>query len=198
MQPRKLAAVLDEILDRPSVNGVRLVGVDGPSGSGKSTLARRLAELAAAPVLAIDDFVSWGDLHSWWDRFEQEALEPLSRGTDARYRVRDWHNDEFGASLNGWAAVVAVPLVVVEGVTCTRAAAVQRFAYRIWVDAAADVRLGRGVERDGESHRQLWLDWMALEQEFFAEDRTRSRADLVVEGDPPVTHGPDEVMVAAG
>ena len=85
--------------------------------------------------------------------------------------------------------------VVVEGVTCTRRAAAQRLTYRIWVDAAADVRLRRGLDRDGESHRQLWLDWMALEQEFFAGDRTRSRADLLVWSDPGVALGPDDVMV---
>ena len=44
-----------------SGTGIRLVGVDGPSGSGKSTLATRLAARAPAPVVEIDDFVSWSD-----------------------------------------------------------------------------------------------------------------------------------------
>jgi pantothenate kinase-related protein Tda10 len=47
------------VAEREPVNGIRIVGVDGPSGSGKSHLAARLAERLAAPVIEIDDFVSW-------------------------------------------------------------------------------------------------------------------------------------------
>ena len=59
------------------------------------------------------------------------------------------------------------------GKTCTRRAAAARLVYRIWVDAPEDLRQRRGVERYRETHRQLWLDWMKVERQFFAEDRTR-------------------------
>jgi hypothetical protein len=62
-------------------------------------LAARLAARAEAPVLAIDDFLSWPDLDGWWPRFDKQVLAPLLRGDDARYQVRDWENDEFGRSL---------------------------------------------------------------------------------------------------
>jgi cytidylate kinase len=52
--------------------------------------------------------------------------------------------------------------------------------YRVWVEAPYDVRLARGIERDGESHRDLWLAWIAEEAAFFAADGTRERADLVL------------------
>lgn len=65
----------------------------------------------------------------------------------------------------------------------------------IWVEAAEDVRLKPGLERDGESHRTLWLRWMAEERCFFAEDGTRARADLRVEGNSGVAYDPSTSVV---
>ena len=134
--------------------------------------------------------MSWPDFAGWWPRFERQVLAPLCSGLDARYQVRDWAKDEFGTSLQGWKTTKWSPLVILEGVTCTRLAAADRLAYRIWVDAPEDLRLRRGMERDGETHRQLWLDWMREERQFFTEDGTRARADLGVNGSPRVVHDP--------
>jgi uridine kinase len=172
--------VLREVAARPAPRGVRVVGVDGPSGSGKTTFARALAGAAGAPLVQCDDFVSWHDVAGWWPRFDAEVLTPLLAGRDATYRVRDWVNDELGDSLDGVKTTRAAPLVVVEGVTCTRRETVGRIAYAVWVEAPYDVRLARGIERDGESHRHLWLRWMDEETAFFAADGTRERADLVL------------------
>jgi RecA/RadA recombinase len=193
---RSLDDVLAEVMRRGgSGTGIRLIGVDGPSGSGKSTLARRLAARAQAPVVEIDDFVSWPDFAGWWPRFDRQVLTPLASGSDARYQVRDWANDEFGTSLDGWKTMAWAPLVILEGVTCTRLAATDRLTYRVWVEAAEDLRLRRGLERDGTDHRQLWLTWMDEEREFFAADATRARADLRVTGHPTVPHDPETELV---
>ena len=188
--------VLADVMRRDgSETGIRLVGVDGPSGSGKSTLSARLAARASAPVVQIDDFVSWSDFASWWPRFDSQVLTRLVSGADAHYQVRDWANDEYGTSLGGWKTLAWAPLVILEGVTCTRLAAASRLAYSIWVEAPQDVRLQRGLERDGTDHRQLWLSWMAEEHEFFAADGTRARADLRVSGHPTVPHDPETELV---
>ena len=111
-------------------------------------------------------------------------------GDDAHYQVRDWANDEFGTSLGEWRATARAPLVILEGVTSTRRAA-RGLAYRIWVQAPDALRLTRGLRRDGDSHRQLWLDWMIAEREFFDRDGTKSLADLLVDGNPTAPHDPD-------
>lgn len=113
--------ILDDILRTQPTNGIRIVGVDGPSGAGKSTVAASLAAATGASVVQIDDFASWDDLADWWPRFEHHVLEPLLAGQDARYQARDWAGDEFGRSLKEWKTATRTPVVIIEGVTCTRA-----------------------------------------------------------------------------
>jgi hypothetical protein len=172
----------DNVLETPPVRGIRIVGIDGPSGAGKSTFALQLASLLDAPVIQIDDFVSWNNFAGWWPRFDQQVLGPLLQGRPALYEQRDWDGDEFGDSLDGWATVAWNPIVVVEGVTCTRTESVGKLAYAVWVDAPEVKRLRRGIERDGEDHRGLWHRWMDEENRFFTADHTRDRANLTVPG----------------
>jgi uridine kinase len=179
--PALLDSLVRHALSAP-VPGVRIVGVDGPSGSGKSTLARPLAAQLDAPVVEVDDFVSWVDLSGWWPRFEDQVLAPLLAGEDAVFQRRDWAGDEFGTGLGEWRTVPWAPVVVIEGVTCTRAAAADRLASRVWVEAPAEERLRRGLERDGHdaAHRARWRTWMQEEDAFFPADGTRARADFIV------------------
>ena len=187
--------VLAEVTERTADSGIRLIGVDGPQGSGKSTLAARIAARTSAPLVQMDDFVSWVDLVGWWPRFEAQVLNPLLWGSDAHYQLRDWENDEFGTSLDGWKTVEWSPVVVLEGLACTRAAIADRLAYRIWVEAPDDVRLRRGLERDGETHCELWLDSMITERQFFIDDATRTRADLCVNGNSDISHDQESEVV---
>jgi len=45
-----------------------------------------------------------------------------------------------------------------------------------------------GLERDEDTRRDLWLDSMTTEREFFTDDATRTRADLRVNGNPDISH----------
>ena len=73
-------------------------------------------------------------------------------------------------------------------------------------EAPEATRLARGLARDGEHERHLWLDWMRQEQEFFTNDRTRERADLRVDSatssgsniDEGVVMTPDEPVEYRG
>lgn len=164
----------------------RIVGIDGPAGSGKSTLAAELGAATGAPVVGIDDFLGWTDLDphgaTWWPRLEAEVLEPFLAGRPFAYRRRDWYGDPEGIGvLPTRVEVRAGPLLVLEGVTMTRRAVADRLAVRMWVEAPRDVRLARGLARDGEAQRAHWMRWQELESGFFAADGTRERADVIVE-----------------
>jgi uridine kinase len=183
MGPTEIA---EEIARLAPISGIRLIGVDGPSASGKSTLAAALAELLAAPVVQIDDFIVFCDLDSWWPRFDAQVLTPLLAGRDARYRVRDWAADWSGDALGGWKTTPWAPTVIVEGVSCTRRATVGRLAYAAWVEAPAQLRLARGVARDRDvddldAVRDIWRRQLAVEENFFAADGTRGRADIRID-----------------
>ena len=191
----RLDDVLAEVREPAAHSGIRLIGVDGPQGSGKSTLAGRIAVRLDAPLIQVDDFVSWVDLVGWWPRFEEQVLDRLLSGHDAHYQARDWKNDEFGSSLDRWKTVGWAPVVVLEGLTCTRSAVWDRLALRIWVEVPDEVRLRRGLDRDGETHRQRWVDSMRTESRFFAADETRARADLRVDGNPGIPHDPESEIV---
>jgi hypothetical protein len=183
MQP-DLDAVLELVRGRTerSTTAPRLIAVDGPSGSGKSTLARPLADRLSAPLVPIDDFVTWADFGAWWPRFEAQVVRPLLAGEDAVYQARDWQRDEFGGALGEWRTVPWAPVVVLEGVTSSRRAIDPHLTCRIWIEAPPESRLTRGLARDGHAHRALWERWMVEETAFFAADGARERADVIVDG----------------
>lgn len=186
MRCRVVFEVADQIAasvsGRAPVNGIRIVGIDGCSGAGKTFLAARLSGLLSAPVIEIDDFVSWDCLADWWPRFEEQVLSPLLAGRDATYQVRDW-TDWYGSTLGGWKTQRWSPTVILEGVTCTRRDTVGRLAYAIWVEAPVEMRLARGMARDARfpGKEDLWKQWMREEDEFFGTDGTRERADRIVD-----------------
>lgn len=193
----ELDEVCRAVLAGPAAFGIRLVGIDGPSGSGKSTLAQRLrTRLPGSGLVQIDDFVSWPDPAGWWPRFDAEVLQPLAEGRAARYGVRDWSGDEFGTALGGWKVQPWAPVVLVEGVTCARREASRYVAYTLWVEAPPEQRLSRGLRRDGNDHLDVWQRWMTWEKKFFAEDRTRERANLRVDGNPMIPHDPETQLIA--
>ena len=170
------------IIRREPINGIRIVGVDGRSGSGKSFLAAQLSTLLAAPIIEIDDFVSWDCFADWWPRFDQQVLTPLLSGHDATFQARDW-TAWYGSSLGEWKTQPWSPTILLEGVTCTRSDTIGRIVYAIWVEAPAETRLARGMARDTNfpGKEDLWKQWMREEDAFFAADRTRERADIVVD-----------------
>lgn len=166
------------IASRPRLGTTRLVAIDGPGGAGKSTLAAALAVTCEAQVVHTDDFASWDEPVAWWHRLEQQVLMPLAAGKTARYQRYDWLNRE----RTEWHEVTAGGVLILEGVSSARAAITGRVSLSIWVETPRALRLRRGVERDGEEARKQWEEWMEVEDRHFALDRTRDRADIVVDG----------------
>ncbi len=165
----------------PSLGAGRLVCVDGPAGSGKTTLAGEVGAATGAHVVHLDDlYDGWAGLERL-DAQLETLLRPLAAGLTGRYRRYDWHAGAF-------AETVEVPpsdLLVLEGVGAGWSAYADLVTVLVWVEAPRDLRLRRGVERDGEQLRQEWLAWQEAEQEHFTRHRTRSRADLVVDASLP-------------
>jgi uridine kinase len=199
MTIERYADLARRVLDTPPrLGAVRLVAVDGPAGSGKTTFAARLAaELrasgASAAEIHTDDLLEgWTDMVSFWPRLTEWVLDPLRRGEPARYRRYDWVRGRFE---DEWQPLPVPGVLVVEGVTSARAAVRPYLGLGVLVWAGRDLRLARGIARDGEALRPEWLRWMAAEDRHFAADDTARRADLVVDGAPEVPHDPEREYV---
>lgn len=162
---------------------VALVAVDGRAGSGKSTFALRLSGvLNGAPILPLDDFLSWDDLTEFWPRFETDALAPLFAGKEARYQARDWEHDPYGRGLGPWKSCPPSPVVILEGVGAARRELRSRLALSIWMETPPLVCRRRGILRDGPDSELRWARWQERETAFFDSDPVQSYVDLVVDG----------------
>lgn len=169
------------------------IGIDGAGASGKSTIARELARACSdIQVVALDDFyrpsgerhpgpVSQRPIAADYDleRLTREVLTPLAGGDPAAYRRYDWQTDRVGAELTA----VAQPIVVLEGVYATSAALAPFLDVRVWVECPRELRLRRGLARDGENARARWeLDWMPGEDLYMSDERPMARAAFVCDG----------------
>jgi uridine kinase len=160
--------------------GLALFGIDVFGASGKSTLAAAIAaRVAGAVVVAVDDFTS-PLVSEWdWERFRAQVLLPLLSDRAARYQIWNWDQSVGG----DWVDVLPGGLLIVEGVSCTRAEVGAPWDLTIWVDAPREVRLGRAIERDGEAMRWVWEQvWMPSEESYATRERPQERVDLIVSG----------------
>ena len=175
-----VSALADLVRARPPRLGpVRLVCVDGPAGSGKTTLAELLAGALGAVVLHLDDlYEGWSGLDGVFDRLDEQVLTPLAAGRPGRYQRYDWEAGRFAE----WRDVPVPEFLVVEGCGSAPLALGDRAVLLAWVEAPESTRLLRGLARDGEHMRAEWLRWQRLEEVHFARERTRDRAEVVVDG----------------
>lgn len=169
-----------ELVSRAArARALTLVGIGGHGGAGKTTLARAIPN---AQIVSTDEF--WTGAGFDLDRLGRDALEPLARGEEARFTSFDWATQ----TQRGVRTVEPSGVVIVEGVCALHRELRDAYAVRIWVDAPYDVRLARGVARDGEAARQTWLErWIPAEERYVERDDPISCAHIVVTGvgDPP-------------
>jgi uridine kinase len=171
--------VLDLALSRePTLGDGRLVCVDGPAGSGKTTLAEEIATLTGAPVLHMDDmFEGWDGLPRITAQLDT-LLHPLAAGRPGSYRRWDWPGHAWAETVQ----VPPVPLLVLEGVGSGSTSVAALVTVLAWVEVPYDLRMARGLERGGVGVAENWRQWAVDEQDLFARERTRERADVVLDG----------------
>ena len=177
-RPSDAAEVLDLARSRPATLGSgRLVCVDGPSGSGKTTLGLAVARLS--PVVRV---VHLDALYDGWHglpRLDDQLaslLTPLAADRPGSYRRYDWAAAAYAETVT----VPPAPLLVVEGVGSYSPAFDRLVTVLVWVEAPAEERLARAVERDGTAYETELRQWAVDEQAHFLRTGARERADLVL------------------
>ncbi|WP_028544196.1 uridine kinase family protein [Paenibacillus taiwanensis] len=176
----------------PRKNNILLVGIDGCGGSGKSSLARKLRDISNEVVLIeMDDFYRPSSERTVnpesnsvgadfdWMRVREQVLLPLCSGKEGNFQRYDWDNDR----LAEWHEVPINGIVIIEGVYSTRKELSEFYDFKIWVDSPYNVRLERGLARDGEAARARWEnEWMPAEDRYVNEHRSYELADIVIDG----------------
>jgi uridine kinase len=180
MLPAQLRHLLIAIRSSRAPAGVqtRVVAVDGLGGAGKTSLALWLSKSLDAPVIHTDDFASWENPVDWWPHLVELALEPLAAGTPARYRPTRW-----GGADRAPVRIEPADVVILEGVTASREAFQPFLAYSIWIETPRELRLQRGLERDGADAKARWEQWMEAEDRYAEREQPAERADCVLSGD---------------
>jgi uridine kinase len=194
----RFADLSADILSRPARLGrTRAVAVDGPSGSGKTVFASRLARALAAAgvhveVVHTDELLEgWGDQFTFWSRLDEGVLNPVRHGEPGSHPVYDWVAGRFDG-----ARQVPVPdVLVVEGVTSARGEFRAELTLAILLIAGRELRLRRALARDGPGIEAPLRQWMAAEDEYFAEAARPESADQLVDGAPQVRHDPESEYV---
>jgi uridine kinase len=157
----------------------RIIAIDGPGGAGKTSLAAWLAdELGVTAVIHTDDFASRDNPVHWWPSLIEHALKPLAAGVVARYEPTAW-----GGEARPQTVIEPGGTVLLEGVSAARSAFRPYLAYTVWVETDRGVRVGRGIDRDGEGSRGQWERWMKEEDEYIRRERPAEHVDLVLPGD---------------
>lgn len=167
-------ALLDRIEALQTSKDFVFVGIGGHGGAGKTSLARSIPD---AEIVSTDEF--WNGREFELSRLRREVFDRLVAGGSARFASFDWVAKE----ARGMRIVAPAGIVVVEGVCALHRMFRDDYDLRVWVEAPRDVRLERGVARDGEAARSTWEDvWMPMEDRYVERDDPIAAADLIVDG----------------
>ena len=169
----------------PTIKGSRIITIDGPAGSGKTTLAEKLAkELVNSEVVHMDDlYEGWNNtLTPYLSRKLERLLQDAVVTGEIKYSPYDWNKNTFKSE-------ISFPLpdfLILEGVGSGQKIIRNFASYSIWIWAPPELRLKRGLERDGAHLRDEWLRFQSLEAEHFAKEQTASSADCHLSGAPSI------------
>lgn len=171
--------VADGVVPPPGGDGhAPLRGATPPTAGGGSTAPTGVQGPARprVAVLHLDDlYEGWSGLEgTLWPRLSAQVLEPLRRGEPGCYQRYDWVLDRFAE----WVPLPVPQVLVLEGCGAARRDGDPLASLRVWVQAPDDLRLARGLLRDGEGARERWIAWMRDEAAHFAAQDTRRRADV--------------------
>lgn len=168
---------------------IRVVALEGRSGSGKSTVAERLRrELAEhgepVAVLSMEDlYPGWEGLARAPELLRAWVLSPLFEGRPVAWRRYDWGRNRFEERWRGLPeALSAGGTLLVEGCGSGADAVRDLVDVLLWVEAPTRVRSARLDGReDHDAYAPFRQVWARQEEELYAGDGLRDRADLVID-----------------
>jgi uridine kinase len=171
--------ILDQI-DRG--NQTPIILIDGRAGSGKSTFAEKLQQQlfrdgeSAPRVIHMDNiFEGWEGLSLGSDYMVRFILNPLARKETASWQDWSWVKNE----RSSWREFSGGTPLIVEGCGALTERSKEHAYLSLWLEASEETRRKRWLER--ERHLDKFDFWAAQELDFYAREKSKSLADLVIE-----------------
>jgi uridine kinase len=167
-----------------------ILSIDGLGGSGKSTLAKELSKyLSNCFIVHMDDFYKPKELRNEsnkkteiggyfdWKRLERELLIHFVENQDIKYQKYNWKTGK----LDDWEYISKSSSIIVEGVYSSRKELSKYYNMTIWIECSPEVRLSRGIERDGKEMKEYWLNvWMKQENEYYKNKNPKLFSDIII------------------
>lgn len=162
-----------------------LIAVDGPAGSGKTTFAKALAgHLPKSQVVHMDDIYNgWEDAltDSLAFNLKRWIVDPFKNETQIKYPVFNWRNYSYQEEKT----IASQTSVILEGVGAGNDRVFRDLDFLIWVEADLSIGLERVKKRDGEAVAQQLIAWREKELEWFSQNQTKAKSQLMIDGNPP-------------
>jgi uridine kinase len=184
-QQKLIEALSTQILDQiDRGNQTPIVLIDGRAGSGKSTFAEQLQQQlfrdgeSAPRVIHMDNiFEGWEGLSLGSDYMVRFILNPLARKETASWQDWSWVKNE----RSSWREFSGGTPLIVEGCGALTERSKEHAFLSLWLEASEETRRARWIER--ERHLDKFDFWAAQELDFYAREKSKSLADLVIETD---------------
>ncbi len=173
-------------------NSSIIIAIDGGGGSGKTTLASMIsAEFTGSSIVHMDDFYKLkksrdiSDLSKApcgyeydIDRLIANVINPLLSNKKSIYQIYNWNTD----SLDNKVEIEPNNILIIEGCYSLIIQLREYYNLKIFVETDRDVRLKRGLIRDGEAALEFWNNWMQGEDKYFNDQHVKDIADFVFNG----------------
>ena len=165
-------------------NQTPIILIDGRAGSGKSTFAEKLQQQlfrdgeSAPRVIHMDNiFEGWEGLSLGSDYMVRFILNPLARKETASWQDWSWVKNE----RSSWREFSGGTPLIVEGCGALTERSKEHAFLSLWLEASEETRRKRWLER--ERHLDKFDFWAAQELDFYAREKSKSLADLIIETD---------------
>jgi uridine kinase len=178
----KISSQILELIDRG--NQTPIILIDGRAGSGKSTFADALQQKlflngeSAPRVIHMDNiFEGWEGLSLGSDYLVRFVLNPLAKRETASWQDWSWVKNQ----RSSWREFSGGTPLIVEGCGSLSERSKEHADVSIWLEASEATRRERWLKR--ERHLDKFDFWAAQELDFYAREKSKSLADLVIQTD---------------
>jgi uridine kinase len=159
-----------------------IIAIDGPAGAGKTTLASTIS-LALSPRISTT-VIHMDELYPGWESaLGEELSNTLTWLTSCHKAKKSLLYSSFNWEANEFANPKSHPsthLLILEGVASAQIAIEETLATSIWLDLDPLIGYQRVIDRDGENISREMTQWLVMQEQHFAVDRTKERCEFLL------------------